>query len=64
MLLQLQSYDITVINRPGKGKPVVDSLSHQHIKSIDNLGDEDVEAEVHVIVQKLPVRYSRLNEAL
>ena len=53
MLLRLQKYDITVIHRPGKEIPVTDALSRKHMKSTDNLGDEDIEAQVHAVVQNL-----------
>ena len=62
MLLWLQKYDITVIHRPGEKIPIANALSHKHIKSTDNLGDEDIEAQVHAIVQNLPIRDNRLNE--
>ena len=62
MLLRLQKYDITVIHRPGKEIPVADALSRKHMKSTDNLGDEDIEAQVHAVVQNLPISDNRLNE--
>ena len=32
------------------------------MKSTDNLGDEDIEAQVHAVVQNLPISDNRLNE--
>ena len=55
MLLQLQTYDINVIYKPGKYMYVADTLSRAALNEVDNYLDDDISVHVNLITNNLPV---------
>ena len=55
MILQLQKYDIHILHRPGKEIPVADTLSRKSIEYQDRALQEGMEAQVHTVLNSLPV---------
>ena len=62
MILQLQKYDIHILHRPGKEIPVADTLSRKSIEYQDRALQEGMEAQVHTVLNSLPVSDTRLTE--
>ncbi|XP_026054529.1 uncharacterized protein K02A2.6-like [Carassius auratus] len=60
MILQLQRYDIEIVHRPGKDIPIADTLSRKSISYRLKSLDEDMDAQIHTVVDNLPVSDSKL----
>lgn len=64
MLLQLQPYQITLQYKPGKELYLADTLSRAQLDATDDhvVSDEDLTAQVHVVMSNLPVSEQKLQE--
>lgn len=62
MRLHLQKYDIDVKYRPGKELLIADALSRNYIKSNDDIKEKEIEAQVGMIIESIPVKSCRLEE--
>lgn len=55
MLLRLQKYSISVVHVPGKDIPVADTLSRKSLPAEASDKTEDLDAQIHCIINNLPV---------
>ncbi|XP_063360657.1 uncharacterized protein K02A2.6-like [Cydia amplana] len=60
MRLHLQKYDIIVKYKPGKDLLIADALSRHNLKTNDNLLEQEIEAQVRMVVSSLPVTDRKL----
>ena len=60
MILQLQRYNIEIVHRPGKDIPIADTLSRKSISYRLKSLDEDMDAQIHTVVDSLPVSDRKL----
>jgi hypothetical protein len=62
MRLHLQKYDLIVKYKPGKELLIADTLSRHNIKTSDNLLEQEIEAQVGMVVTTLPVTDEKLKK--
>jgi hypothetical protein len=61
MLLRLQKYSIKVVHVPGKQIPVADTLSRKSLPPEPRDATEDLDAQIHSIINNLPVSDQKMD---
>ena len=63
MLLSLQKNDIDLVYLAGKENILADTLSREHLeKTTDDIPEEELTTQVHMIYENAPAKKSRLEE--
>ena len=63
MLLSLRIYDIDLVYLAGKENILADTLSREHLeKTTDDIPEEELTTQVHMIYENAPAKKSRLEE--
>ena len=62
MLFSLQKYDIDLVYLAGKENILADTLSRAHLETTEEIAEEELEAQVHIVYENAPATNVKMKE--